>query len=297
VQRKERGRPLAWLLGLGLSISAAAWIVKALLGGTSTALLKEPDSARSFRVITRAGHERSEPAPILFALHAYALAPDLFVWRSLLELLAVKARGIILVVPQGTRDSAGRYFWNASAACCGAELQRPDDLAYLQHVLDEVRRRFTVDSAQVFALGVSNGGFMAHRWACLPDTPLTAIASISGAAPGAQDPPCTPSKPISVLQIHGDADEVIAYGGGRMRDAEYPSARDSLAPYLTVAQIRAAPRVHRTDSVFFGTIRKQDWSAPEARISLWTVEHGRHQLRAAQARALEVLDFLQGRTE
>jgi polyhydroxybutyrate depolymerase len=259
------------------------------------AIYSEPASARRYRVVTRANHDALKPTPVLFVLHAYATAPDVVVRGFGLELLAVRMRGMILVVPQGRRDAAGNYAWNAARACCGAGEARPDDLTYLRSVLADVKRHYAVDSKRVLAFGVSNGGFMAHRWACSAAGELTAIASISGSGPGVQDPPCTPSAPVSVLQIHGDADEVIAYAGGRGRDDEaYPSARSALVPYLRAAGLGMTAHVREERSLLFSAIRKEEWANERARISLWTVLGGGHRLFSAHTSVLEILDFLQG---
>ncbi len=294
-QLKKIGRPLSVVLGVGTF--AAAWNVtsRVFQVGTVEFVFTEPASTRTYRVFTRADHDAAKPAPVLFALHAYATAPDVLVRSYSLEALAVRGRGFILVVPEGNRDAVGHYFWNASRACCGEGQARPEDLRYLQDVLGEVKRRYAVDAAQVLALGVSNGGFMAHRWACSAGAELTAIASICGAGPGPEDLPCAPSERVSVLQIHGDADEIVRYGGGYMRGSEYPSALSTLTPFLRAGHAPQASETRTSHTFLFGKIHKQEWLNGPARIALWTVEGANHKLRAAQASVPEILDFLQGR--
>jgi polyhydroxybutyrate depolymerase len=295
VQLRKLARPIALIFGVGTFAALGAWSWQALYGGVIEARFTEPWSGRPYRVFRRADHDGAKPAPVLFVLHAYATAPNLVMDGHMLKLLAVRERDFILVVPEGTRDSAGNLFWNATRACCGEGASRPDDLGYLQRVLVQVRLRYAVDPGQVLAFGVSNGGFMAHRWACSPDAQLSAIACISGAGPAPDESLCGPAPQLSVLQIHGDADDVIAYAGGQMRDAHYPSARASIGPYLRSAQLTGPPRVRRKHTLFFGAIRQEEWSSSKARIALWTVEGGGHRLRAAQASMLGILDFLQGK--
>jgi polyhydroxybutyrate depolymerase len=210
----------------------------------------------------------------------------------LLKWFAVRARGFILVVPEGTRNQAGHLFWNASRACCAGEARGPDDLGYLRRVLAEVARHYAIDRERVLAFGVSNGGFMAYRWACEPGAELTAFASLSGAGPGSFDPPCRPSSAISVLQVHGDEDDVIRYEGGSMHGADYPSARRSLDPFLRAARLAAPAPTQRSDTLLFGAIEKQAWTNEHARVALWTVRGGQHRLRAVKTSVPTILDFL-----
>ena len=55
---------------------------------------------------------------------------------------------------------------------------------------------------------------------------IAAIASLAGADQTVERP--TPSDPVHVLQIHGDADTGIAYEGGEINDVVYPSAKQSV---------------------------------------------------------------------
>lgn len=255
----------------------------------------EPVSSRPYRVYTRSDHDPTQPASVLFALHAYASTPDVLLRGYPLRDLAVRARGMVLVVPEGSRDTLGQLHWNASAACCGVGTSRVDDLAYLRQVLTDLKRRLAVDATRVFAFGVSNGGFMAHRWASDPAASLRAIASVSGAGLAADELPKEGLVPLSVLQVHGDEDDIVLYAGGRMRGAEYPSARATVSLYLRAAGIARAPQVSATRTWPFGTIRREEWRQGDTRVALWTVQGGGHQLRAAQLSVGSILDFLEPR--
>jgi polyhydroxybutyrate depolymerase len=285
---------LRLLLGVGRLASALDRATRALAGPCLTEVHTEPASGRSYRVLTRADHDRRRPAPLLFLLHAYATHPDVALRGFALEALAVHGRGFILVVPEGRRDAAGNYCWNASRACCGEGPARPDDLGYLRGVLAAVRQRYALDPPLASVLGVSNGGFMAYRWACAAPAELAAIVSISGAGPGSEDPPCALATPVSLLHIHGDRDQLVEYAGGRMRDSDYPSAAGSLAPFVRAARAAPTPRSRRMHTLLYGSILEQRWTGRDARVALWTVRGRGHQLRAAQACVLEILDFLAG---
>jgi polyhydroxybutyrate depolymerase len=138
---------------------------------------------------------------------------------------AVERRGFILVKPNGTPDAGGRQYWTA-----GRHLNAPnapDDIAYLSAVLDDVVTTFGADTSRIFAVGHSNGAFMANYLACKRSERLAAIVSLAGAV----DPEtCHPAQPVSVLTVHGTADVLIQYGGGNSGfHGTYPSADASLS--------------------------------------------------------------------
>lgn len=274
-------------------VALVAWAVRACDEDVREHSFVEPVSRRSYRVVARDDHDPARPAGVLFALHAYATAPELLVGRYRLVERAVERRGLILVVPEGRRDQLGNLSWNASKACCGRG-QRADDRGYLRGVLSDLRTLFAVDGERVFAIGVSNGGFMAHRWACEPGGDLAAIVSIAGAAPGPDDPACAPSRPVSVLQVHGTADDVIEYAGGARYRERYPSARQSVITW--VERNGADPRVSELAygrSLMLESIRRETWRAKRARVALWSIDGGDHGLRSMWFEAEEMLEFLE----
>jgi polyhydroxybutyrate depolymerase len=269
--------------------------VSLLSACTSDAVFVEPHTTRRYRVLMRWDHDRFRPAPVLFALHAYSTDPAVLVKAFALDRRATTRRGWIVVVPEGARDADGQLSWNASAACCGTGDQRPDDVDYLHRVLEEVRKSAAVEPERVYAIGESNGAFMAHRWACAAWGDLRAIVSISGAAMGPDDPPCSPAVPVSVLHIHGDRDEMIRYDGGKSGAARYRSARESVELWRSLDHCSPEARLSRGGSLLPGTSRLEIWSGPQARVGLWTVESGAHHISGLRFAAEQILEFLEGK--
>lgn len=144
---------------------------------------------------------------------------------------ATTRRGMLLAVPDGTRDKKGMLFWNATEACCDFDRVPVDDVAYLDAVVADVERRARVDPARIYAIGHSNGAFMAHVWACEERSPLAAIVALAG-VPWSAAARCK-NHDVSALQVHGDADRVIAYGGGKSfgNGEPYPSAEEAVSAW------------------------------------------------------------------
>jgi polyhydroxybutyrate depolymerase len=120
-----------------------------------------------------------------------------------------------------------------------------DDVAYIGRVIDDVAAKVPIDPKRVYVFGHSNGAFFAHRLACDLAPRIAAAVSLAGA--GWKDAArCAPAVPVSVLEIHGDADDVILMTGGRVFDLpvpEYPSTEATVAAWARrngcAAELRA----------------------------------------------------------
>ncbi|HEY3339740.1 MAG TPA: alpha/beta fold hydrolase, partial [Propionicimonas sp.] len=163
----------------------------------------------------------SSAAALVVALHGYggdaAGAVDFFGLRPLAD-----RRGFVVAAPQGTVDRDGKAFWNASRACCNFWDAAVDDTGHLSRVIATVVAQQAIDPDRVYVIGHSNGGFMAHRFACAHPGQVAAIASLAGALDVVGE--CTPTAPVSVLQVHGDADGTILFDGGAIDGEPYTSA-------------------------------------------------------------------------
>jgi polyhydroxybutyrate depolymerase len=140
--------------------------------------------------------------------------------------------GFLYLYPDGTVDSVGNRFWNATDACCNFFGSGVDDSAYLRALIDEIQVQLNVDTSRIHLVGHSNGGFMSHRMACDHADIVASIASLAGATFSNPDD-CAPGDPVHVLQIHGTADAVIFYGGGQIAGNPYPGAVETVEQWAT----------------------------------------------------------------
>jgi polyhydroxybutyrate depolymerase len=86
---------------------------------------------------------------------------------------------------------------------------RPDDVAYVGDVINDVAGQLCLDQARVYATGFSGGARMSSLLACKLNTRLAAIAPVSGLRWPA---PCG-GRPIPVITLHGLADTQNPYAG------------------------------------------------------------------------------------
>ncbi len=170
--------------------------------------------------------------PLLVILHGYSVTGP--VQEAYLEVNAlVNSAGIFVIAPNGLIDSQGEHFWNATDACCNFDGNPVDDVAYIKGLIADIRHDYKIDPKRIFVWGHSNGAFMTQRMACEDSTELAAVVSLAGAQ--WQDATkCTPADKVSVLDIHGDADTTIAYGGGAIVGNTYPGEIETMTRWQTM---------------------------------------------------------------
>jgi polyhydroxybutyrate depolymerase len=297
---------LAALCGLLLTSCAATSVQRDLADGaavppgtTGTVTLGD----RPFRLHVPTTYDDAEPAALVVALHGWGGTSHRIEAQLDLE-DASESRGFLLALPEGERDSLGRQFWNAAPACCNADSRDVDDAGYLSSLIDVVVRRYRVDPGRVYAVGASNGGFMAHRLACDHADQVAAVVSVAGAQAVAPAD-CRPSQGVSVLQIHGTADATIRYDGGSIIPGQrYPSAEQTVSAWRELEHCAAGPGLLGDpldgDPTLPGAeTARVSWStgcADASEVALWTVDGGGHWPHITPDFTDALVDWLEGQS-
>ncbi|EYF00365.1 alpha/beta hydrolase family esterase [Chondromyces apiculatus] len=262
-------------------------------GGTDDAI----GGDRPVEVFVPSSYQEGTPAALVVLLHGYSASGALQELYFQLEPLA-EARGFLYAHPDGTVDSDGNHFWNATDACCNFDGSEVDDSAYLRKVVEDIQARYTVDPKRIFFAGHSNGGFMSYRMACDHADLIAAVASLAGAM--TSDPAaCSPSEPVAVLQIHGTADDTIAYDGGTIPGAAtYPGALATVQAWAEFdgcsATSTAGPTLDLEASLTGAETSTQSFGDcdPGGYAELWTIEGGSHSPGFNASFGAEMIDFL-----
>lgn len=250
---------------------------------------------RPYRLLRPASVTPGARLPLVVYLHGLGSSGRQLL--GTLELGPVTDRKqIFIAAPDGNRDSLGRRFWNASSACCDFDATSVDDVAYLTALIDDVLSREPVDPKRVVLVGYSNGGFMAYRLACELGPRIAAVAVFSGAV--AVDAECAATGQTSLLHVHGDADRVVRYEGGRVLSLQDRpphlgapatvaafAARNGCEPQLrTVAS--SARRISDKPTIV------QRHGCGDRAVELWTVRGGGHLIGMSRADVAATLQFL-----
>jgi polyhydroxybutyrate depolymerase len=139
-----------------------------------------------------------------------------------------------------------------------------------------------VDSARIYATGISNGAGLAYRLACDLPGVFAAVAPVAIGLPAALEERCAATRPVSVLSFQGTRDPLVPYEGGKVaaRRGRVLSAPRSAALFAEVNGCAALPSVTpEPDTATDGTrVRRTTYTGcREGRdVVLYTIDGGGH---------------------
>jgi len=259
---------------------------------TSTTIVS---MARAYSKFVPSSYSKNSSVPLVVLLHGYGSTGAQQESYMKFESVAEKNK-FILVYPDGTIDSIGRRFWNATDACCSF-FSVVDDDAYLLSILKEMESIYSIDTKRIYFVGHSNGGFMSYRMACRHPDRIAAIASLAGAS-FFKPTDCGATNSVSVLQVHGTKDETILYEGGQILGNSYPSAFASASQWATVNQCTQNAVTRTTKLDLEGNIAGDETSIKawtncqnSSEVELWTVENATHIPTLTSTFATKIWEF------
>ena len=259
---------------------------------TSTTIVS---SARAYSKFVPSSYSKNSSVPLVVLLHGYGSTGAQQESYMKFESVAEKNK-FILVYPDGTIDSSGRRFWNATDACCDFFSAVADDV-YLLSILKEMESNYSIDAKRIYFVGHSNGGFMSYRMACKNPDRIAAIASLAGAS-FFKATDCGAKNSVSVLQVHGTKDETILYEGGQILGNSYPSALASASQWATVNQCtkNAVSRSTKMDleaNIAGDETSIKAWTNCQnsSEVELWTMENASHIPTLVSTFATKIWEF------
>lgn len=210
-------------------------------GKTIEGTIRTPDGReRTFRLYAPSTLGPGERAPLLIAMHGGVGSGVQFQANSGFDGLA-EANRFFVVFPDGI-GAAGTdqvRTWNGGYCCGPSAKNEVDDVTFISMLIDKLEAELTIDPARVFAAGHSNGGIMAYRLACELSEKIVAVG-LQASSLGIDR--CEPTKPVSLLHIHGLADQNHPVEGGEgtqgISGVAFRPARDGVT---TLARVDACP--------------------------------------------------------
>jgi len=181
---------------------------------------------RTYYLYVPRGIRVQDPLPVVMVFHGYGQEGGNMVPAAGFNTLA-DDEGFLVVYPNGS-GSAGDSSWNAGDCCGFAFADGIDEPAFVRRILSDLGQWAAIDPRRIYATGFSNGGILAYRLACDMAGTLAAVAPV--AATLFYDA-CRPSEPVSVLHIHGSADETVPVAGGGAGDTVWPPVEAGIAAW------------------------------------------------------------------
>jgi polyhydroxybutyrate depolymerase len=171
---------------------------------------------RQYKVHVPPSYDPKVPTPLVFCIHGLGQDAVMFCVTGTELNKTSDDKGFILVMPNGYQNS-----WNGGTCCGGASSEMLDDVALFRAMFEELKKHLNVDLRRVYATGLSNGAYMSYRLGCDAADIFAAVApgagaigknDIGGGTNTASDfTTCEPSRPVSVLDLHGMSDGLIPY--------------------------------------------------------------------------------------
>lgn len=218
------------------------------------------------RYLTYVPRHIQGPLPLVLVFHGGAGQPHAIANITGMHYIGER-EGFIVVYPAGMPGRWG-LTWNART-------QRRtdiDDVGFVHALLDELRRHYTIDPRRVYAAGMSIGGSLVYQLACSMSDRFAAVAVVAGAMTAET---CNPVHPVSLLHIHGTADQRVPLQGGRGRRTGAGNNWPAILPGIERwCEINRCSKPGQVIRLIEGLVGRRYTGAAD--VELWLVEGGRH---------------------
>jgi poly(3-hydroxybutyrate) depolymerase len=156
--------------------------------------------------------------------------------------------------------------------------ETPDDVAFLNRMLDQLPMKYSVDTRRIYATGLGDGGFMALRVGCNMADRVAAIAPVGAAMPKTMI--CLPARAASALFINGTDDPIVPDNGGTYKPGRFHvlSAEDSAKTWAKFDHCGEKPEQAKLSSADKGGKETKTYTysgcQDNAQVVLYSVKNG-----------------------
>jgi polyhydroxybutyrate depolymerase len=223
--------------------------------------------ARSYTLHVPPQYDGKTPLPLVIVLHPFGDNAASFANFTGFSKEA-DAEGFFAVYPQGLNGS-----WNAGTCCRPSSQQIFDDVGFIQTVLAKLKSDLAVNDSRLHVVGESNGGMLAYRLACDFPQDFAAIAAVSATSVVTER--CNATSPVSVMAVHGTADDVIPYNEStRSKSAlPVPPAVDAISYWAKRDGTVSVPRQQVEGNL---TVTTYNGGLNGTEVVLYTINGGGH---------------------
>src|SRR5262249_9323452 len=113
---------------------------------------------------------------------------------------------------------------------------------FIRAMIGQIEQEFPIDRRRIYATGISNGAMMSYRLACDASDIFAAVGIVSGALVSRS---CSPRAAVSVIHIHGTADQNVPLAGGvgakSLTKTMLPSVQDTISFWVSANGCKGTP--------------------------------------------------------
>jgi polyhydroxybutyrate depolymerase len=175
---------------------------------------------RTYRLYVPKSLPAGRAVPLVVALHGGYGTAEVMEDMTHFDAQADRS-GFVVAYPEGYKKS-----WNAGSCCDPAMGRYVNDVGFVRAVVEDAKKKVSIDPARVFGTGFSNGAMLVHRIACEAPDVFTAVAAVSG---GIMVKDCSPKKGLPMMLVQGRADPRIPWNGGVFQNSYRPSIKEIVA--------------------------------------------------------------------
>lgn len=230
------------LLGMAL-VAAGQGQAAPAAGVTHERHIEVQGKHRSYSFHLPKGHQPYALPPLVVGFHGFNTNGSVMESVNLLSATGDQY-GFIVAYPNAAGAGGVLRRWNMQG-----DPNRPDDVAFVAAMLDDLARTVPYDARRVYLVGKSSGGSMAYRVASALPERIAAVASISG--PLAADSTFHAGPAVSVLHFHGTNDRLVPIDGnwpGTPRALQTMTADETIGTWVALNNCPGAPAVGKIDA-------------------------------------------------
>lgn len=195
------------VLGAGLLAGLSGSPAWAQSGQAVSRTVSVDGTDRTYTLYVPAAYDGASAWPLVVNFHGYTGRAEWQISTSRMNEVADTAH-VLVAYPNGLVVGPSETGWHIP----GTGLAAPqDDVAFTEHLIDQVATEFRVDPARVHATGYSQGGEMSFYLACALPGRIASVAGVAGYMTNALLAECETPRPFSILQMHGTDDDTVPY--------------------------------------------------------------------------------------
>jgi polyhydroxybutyrate depolymerase len=165
---------------------------------------------RTYDVHVPSGYDGTKAVPLVMALHGRLGTGSGQEKLGHLDKVSDE-HGFLVVYPDGLERS-----WADGRGGTPSDKNGVDDVKFLSALIDKMEGEYKVDARRVYAMGMSNGGFMSAKLACELSERIEAVAIVAASLSENAAASCHLAKPVSVMIIQGTQDPLVPLAGGEL---------------------------------------------------------------------------------
>lgn len=160
---------------------------------------------RRYLLHTPVSYQPSTPLPLVIGLHGGYTSASRFALTTGFNDLA-DDEGFLVAYPEG----CDRH-WNDGRPGVNPDI---DDVGFIAALIADIQTHRAVDSQRIYAVGISNGGYLVQRLAVELSQVFAAFATVAAALPVSLRSQPSSNIPVSLLMINSRQDKFVPFQGG-----------------------------------------------------------------------------------